>query len=96
MACEYIEVHGHRAIICGLPKRKRCSSCGAPADRMCDWKIGATRRGKRKDCDAPICARCSTMPAPDKDLCREHATAWGERICNASGLPYAQGDTCAT
>lgn len=80
MACEYIQVEGHRAIICGLPKRKRCSNCGAPADRLFDWKIGATRRGKRKDCDQPICSRCSTVPAPDKDLCRDHAVQWGERI----------------
>lgn len=92
MACQHIVVDGHHAIICGPRVRaKRCSSCGAPADRLCDWRVGATRRGKRKDCDNPICSRCSTVPAPDKDLCRDHAVQWGERLSNALGLPYAQG-----
>ena len=62
---------GAFAIVCGARlKRPPCSSCGKPAPLLCDWKVDAGT------CDAPICASCSTKPAPEKDLCPEHATAW--------------------
>jgi hypothetical protein len=55
--------------VCGRTKRQRCA-CGAPATLLCDWKVQDKRSGT---CDRPICAECSTSPAPEKDLCPEHA-----------------------
>lgn len=39
----------------------------------CDWKVPARKSGT---CDAAICDRCTTKPAPGKDLCRKHAIEW--------------------
>lgn len=88
MACKRIAIPSHDGtvavgIICGLPRPKPCSCCGRPADRLCDWLVGATTRGKRKDCDRPVCSACSTSPAPDKDLCREHGEVWAARLAAA-------------
>jgi hypothetical protein len=63
------------------PQPKRCP-CGRRADRLCDWKVEGKRSGT---CDAPICSRCSTKPAPEKDLCAKHAVAleeWRARTAN--------------
>lgn len=75
MACETVILPGGgRAIVCGTRSRKRCP-CGRPATLACDWKVPTRRSGT---CDAPICSRCTTSPAPDKDLCRTHAAAFAE------------------
>ena len=50
----------------------RCA-CGAVADLRCDWKVPGKKSGT---CDRWICERCTTAPAPVKDLCPEHAEAW--------------------
>lgn len=71
MACEHVSLPGGgSAIVCGPRKRKRCTSCGGPASLLCDWKVG------EGTCDEPICARCTTSPAPNKDLCHSHAAAF--------------------
>lgn len=62
------------AIVCTRGRRKvqRCE-CGRHATKLCDWKIpGGT-------CDIPLCERCTTVPAPDKDLCPGHAEEWEKR-----------------
>lgn len=56
-------------------RQPRCA-CGKAGVRRCDWKM--TRR-KSGTCDKPLCATCSTQPAPDKDLCPEHAAEWKAR-----------------
>lgn len=71
MACEHVSLPGGgTAIVCGPRNRKRCTSCAGPASLLCDWKVG------EGTCDQPICARCTTSPAPDKDLCPSHAAAF--------------------
>jgi hypothetical protein len=74
MTCEtHVLPGGVRAIVCG-PKR-RCK-CGRRATLECDWKVPSRKSGT---CDRPICDRCTTSPAPDKDLCPAHAAefkAW--------------------
>ena len=71
MACERVTLPGGiTAIVCGTRKRQRCSGCGRPASLLCDWKVG------EGTCDQPICARCTTSPARDKDLCPSHAAAF--------------------
>lgn len=70
MACEHVSLPGGgTAIVCGRSKRQRCA-CGASATRLCDWKVAGTRSGT---CDTPLCAICSHSPAPEKDLCPDHA-----------------------
>ena len=58
------------AIVCGTRRRQRCA-CGRPGTLLCDWKVKGKRSGT---CDAPICSRCTTSPAADKDLCPAHAS----------------------
>jgi hypothetical protein len=55
-----------------------CIKCGATSTRLCDWKLAT--RGKRViRCSAPLCDKCTTSPATDKDLCPAHAAEWGKR-----------------
>ncbi len=73
MACEHVRLpDGTCAIVCGRVQRQRCYACGLPADRQCDWRVKSRRSGT---CDKHICAACSTSPAPDKDICPDHAPA---------------------
>lgn len=73
MACEHVLLPGGgHAIVCSRGPRERCA-CGRPATLLCDWKVPANRSGT---CDAPICASCTTSPAPEKDLCARHAAEW--------------------
>ena len=69
MHCQHIG----SAIVCGPTQRCKC---GNRATLLCDWKVPSKRSGT---CDAPICRRCTTSPAADKDLCQTHAAefeAW--------------------
>lgn len=68
MTCETVTLPGgQRAIVCSRARRRpKCRACGRPATLECDWK---KPRKKSGTCDAPICDRCTTSPAPDKDIC---------------------------
>lgn len=69
MTCHPIDIPGvGRGFVCTSGKRKRCA-CGRPATLECDWKVPGRKSGT---CDAPICARCTTSPAPGKDICPKH------------------------
>ena len=74
MTCQFLDLpDGTRAIVCGPTRRCRC---GRKATLACDWKVPARKSGT---CDRPICSRCATSPAPDKDICPDHApdlAAW--------------------
>lgn len=74
MPCHTVATPGGAAIVCGVRGRQRCA-CGRPATLLCDWKVPTKKSGT---CDAPICSRCATSPAQDKDLCEKHATAYAE------------------
>jgi hypothetical protein len=80
MTCTHVTLpDGTRAIVCGPRKRTAKCKCGQPSTLLCDWKVPERLSGT---CDKPICASCTFSPAPDKDLCPEHATAfkaWQER-----------------
>jgi hypothetical protein len=52
----------------GRTRSKRCSTCGEPADKLCDHVIA-----EGKTCDAAICAHCALHREPDSDFCKEHA-----------------------
>lgn len=83
MVCQRVPLPGGgSAIVCGPRQRKRkCVGCGKPADLLCDWKVPARKSGT---CDKPVCSRCATSPAPDKDLCPDHGVAyqeWKARRC---------------
>lgn len=70
MTCDSVVTDtGHRMIVCSSRKVQRCQ-CGARANLLCDWKMPSRKSGT---CDTPLCQRCSTSPAPEKDLCASHA-----------------------
>jgi len=76
MPCQHVKIDGVSAIVCGPRTRRRKCACGRPSSRLCDWKI----RGKKSGtCDKPLCDRCARQPAPEKDLCPEHAAEWDKR-----------------
>lgn len=79
MKCTAIRIAGMPMIVCGNKKLRACSVCRDPAGRLCDWKLpdGST-------CDKPLCDACTTRPAPEKDLCPEHAKAWAADPRNPS------------
>lgn len=71
MPCRYIELpDGTRALVCshGQKTQKRCYSCGKPAPKLCDYRLGGG-----KTCDRPCCAAHCKHTGPDEDLCQEHA-----------------------
>lgn len=74
MTCERVPMPGGGvAIVCGPRRRRRkCRTCGRPADLECDWKVPRKKSGT---CDAPICSTCTTSPAPGKDVCPKHKPA---------------------
>ena len=80
MNCETVDLgNGQRGIVCGRSRRRRCK-CGRVADRQCDWRVPERSSGT---CDAFICSRCSTSPAPEKDICPAHRPAleaWQARL----------------
>ena len=87
MTCESVRLpDGTGATICSRGKRPiKCRSCGRPGDRLCDWKVPKRKSGT---CDDPICSRCSTSPAPDKDLCPVHAEQFERwKAARATGDP---------
>lgn len=70
MTCEHVALPGgETAIVCSRAKSPRCA-CGRAAPLLCDWKVSDRKSGT---CDEPICERCAISPAPDKDLCPQHA-----------------------
>lgn len=74
MTCQHIKMPGGgSAIICGKRGRQKRCACNRSATLMCDWKAPKRKSGT---CDEPLCDRCTTSPAPDKDLCPEHAKAY--------------------
>jgi len=76
MSCTVVELPGGgRGFACGPRRAPRRCGCGAPASLLCDWKTPVRKSGT---CDAPLCARCASSPAPGKNLCPEHAGAWAQ------------------
>jgi protein gp37 len=62
-------------ILLDTPAAVRWLSCEpllGPVDL--DWKVPTKKSGT---CDKPVCISCTFSPAPDKDLCAEHALAFG-------------------
>lgn len=74
MTCHHVPLPGGgHAIVCTPRQRRRkCKTCGRTADLLCDWKVPTKKSGT---CDAPICDRCTTSPAPDRDICPAHKPA---------------------
>lgn len=76
MPCQHVRLpDGSGAIVCGSRQERQRCACGRPATLLCDWK-GFGAAPDTPTCGAPICSHCTTSPAPDKDLCREHAEQW--------------------
>lgn len=67
---------GTAAIVCGPRRRMKRCACGNPHTALCDWKVKTKKSGT---CDKPLCAQCTHVPAPEKDLCPKHAAEWKAR-----------------
>lgn len=66
------EKTGIGIFICGRGERRNCSSCGRPANKLCDYPV--KRRGAAPGtCDRPICGTCAVSVGPNKDNCPPHA-----------------------
>lgn len=71
MTCHHVTLpNGARAIVCTATNR---CQCGRKAELQCDWKVPSRKSGT---CDKWICDRCTTSPAPNKDLCKKHAAEY--------------------
>jgi hypothetical protein len=76
MPCTHVTLPGgESAIVCTSGRAQRCA-CGRRSTRLCDWKVAGKRSGT---CDRPLCAACTHSPAPEKDLCPDHAAEWKAR-----------------
>ena len=69
MPCEITRFPGGGVMITcsrgGQPAK--CSVCGAPAPRLCDWPTGSGT------CDKPLCLRHAKHGCkPGRDYCPEH------------------------
>lgn len=73
MGCDIINMPGGgRAFVRYSGRRWPRCKCGAVATLLCDFELPG--KGGRT-CDAKLCARCTSSPAPEIDLCAEHAAA---------------------
>lgn len=84
MVCQRVTLPGgQHAIVCGPRRRPKPCACGSgkPATLLCDWKVGpgSATGAPVETCDRPLCVDCTTSPAPDKDLCPDHAAQWKAR-----------------
>lgn len=74
MTCTPVSMPGGgTAIVCTSTRRCRC---GNRATLLCDWKVPTKKSGT---CDAPLCPKCTSSPAPEKDLCATHSAEWKAR-----------------
>jgi hypothetical protein len=87
-------VCGRRRAACSVP------GCRREYEVLCDWKLKGAKAGKT--CDAKLCGKCTTKPAPDKDLCPAHARAWAEwkaaraaRAAAAQSIAHEDASRCA-
>lgn len=78
MTCTRVTLpSGGTAIVCTTGARQARCACGRAAPFLCDWKVKDRRSGT---CDAPLCEACRHSPAPEKDLCPQHADEWRARL----------------
>lgn len=82
MTCEHVTLpNGFHAIVCGPRQPHQKCRCGRRATLLCDWKMPERMNfRKSQTCDKPLCDRCTSSPAPDKDLCPKHAAEWAARL----------------
>lgn len=83
MPCERIPVAGGVAFACSRgPARPRCSSCGAPSTKLCDYPLRGAKAGQT--CDRQLCAACARRWT--KDLAEQptdRPVAGGFDLCPA-------------
>jgi len=87
MPCTVVKFGSTTGIVCSRGQRTKRCRCGEIATRECDWRVKDRKSGT---CDRPLCERCTHEPAPEKDLCKEHAALWearGSRPAAPGGEP---------
>lgn len=78
----HIRTSGHR-------RRKKCFYCSNEHEFLCDYPVGKTKSGKKKDCDRPLCAKHTQKGVSENvDFCREHfplaKAAYERRLARAA------------
>jgi hypothetical protein len=97
--CSRVKAGNISATVCGRHRIEVCVKCGAPADKLCDWKLPGVFesprvRGeypKQATCDKPVCSACAVSPAHGKGVC----AICGEGPCADEETPAraAYGET---
>ena len=67
--------HGNATgFMCGRgQRRKKCFYCNSVHEFLCDFPVGKTAKGKKKDCDRPMCAKHTQKGVSENvDFCRVH------------------------
>jgi hypothetical protein len=72
MACKFLNLpDGGTAIICGLRRsKKRCVTCGAQSEFLCDFPVKGGQDGM---CSRPVCHRHLEKQSDGRDFCLAHA-----------------------
>lgn len=83
MPCYTLKINGEKSgFICG-ELGPHCSSCGAPADNLCDYPVG-----NDKTCDRELCDSCSTLIGIDIHYCIGHLKLWNDFRANNKDVKY--------
>src|ERR1051326_348241 len=101
MPCQTYKIGDSFAIVrfSGRGAPKPCIYCGGISSFLCDFPVSIGRmpkgRKKRKDCDRPLCRRCTLKGVSENvDFCREHFplafAAWIRKLLK-SGLLLTPG-----
>ncbi len=73
--CEQVKLPGGGpAFVCGRGRqpRPKCSRCGKPADKLCDFVIERRHGGNHRTCDKPLCSSCAVSGGRNVDYCPDH------------------------
>lgn len=93
MPCERYELPGGAfAIVCRTRGRtRRCQepACGRPSGYQCDWKLTGGKKGAT--CDRHLCTSHAPSPAPGKNLCPAHWTAYEAWLSSRGKAVVGQG-----
>lgn len=68
MTAPDLKAEGFTAIVCGMPRAKKCHYCTRQSEVLCDHPAGIG-----KTCDRPCCKTHAEHVGADRDYCITHA-----------------------
>lgn len=75
MPCTPFKIGDISGIVCTRGRTKLCGWCSRRSTLLCDWKV---KKGRKKTCDAPMCATHALEVATEKHLCPNHQRAYAQ------------------